>query len=152
MTGITNESEFRQAIKELDYDRQRVLAAKFIEHVLGLSTDKRIANAVRIAADSNASQDELSTAFHEARKAAIDCHTRCGSEGDWQEQAGYFVARAAIAAVTPESKLDDSSSAAVQAAVSCRMAQTCKSIVAADDTALQETQDQYRILSEYIGS
>jgi DNA-binding LacI/PurR family transcriptional regulator len=151
MTGITNESEFRQAIKELDYDRQRVLAAKFVEHVLGLSTDRRIADVLRTAADSNASQDELAGALHAARASAIDTHTRCGSEGDWQEQAGYFVARAAVSAVTPESKLAGASSA-LQAAMSSRMAQTCQSIAAADDMAVQEAQDQYRILSEYIAS
>ena len=151
MTGITNESEFRQAIKGLDYDRQRVLAAKFVEHVLGLSTDRRIADVVRIGADSSASPDELASALHTARSAAIDSHTRCGSEGDWQEQAGYFVARAAITSVTPESQLAGASPA-LQAAMSSRMAQTCKSIAAEDDMAVQEAQDQYRILSEYIAS
>lgn len=151
MTGITNESEFRQAIKSLDYEKQRALAAKFIEHVLNLCSDKRIADVVRIAADSNASSDELSGALHTARAAAIDCHTRCGSEADWQKHAGYFVARAAVAAVTPESELAGAS-AALQAAMSSRMAQTCESIATDDDMAAQEAQDQYRILSEYIAS
>jgi hypothetical protein len=151
MTVITSESQFRQAIKALNTDQQRVLAARFAEHVLGLCHDKRIANAIRIAADPDASQDELEVAFHEARAAAIDCHTRCGSEGDWAEHAGYFVARAAIAAVTPESQLDGASPA-LQAAMGCRMAQTCKSIAEEKDMAAQEAQDQYRILSEYIAS
>ena len=151
MTGITNESEFRQSIKGLDYNQQHVLAAKFIEHVLDLCSDKRIADVVRIAADSNASGEELAGAFHTARAVAIDSHTRCGSEGNWQEQAGYFVARAAVSAVTPETQLDGAS-AALQAAMSARMAQTSKSIAAEDDMAVQEAQDQYRILSEYIAS
>ncbi|HHJ17990.1 MAG TPA: hypothetical protein ENJ80_14995 [Gammaproteobacteria bacterium] len=151
MTAITSETEFRQAIKGLEHDRQRVLAAKFITHVLDLCSDKRIADVVRIAADSNASDTELASALHTAREAAVDCHTRCGSEADWQEHAGYFVARAAIAAVTPESQLAGAS-AALQAAMSCRMAQTCQSIAAEEDRAVQEAQDQYRILSEYLAS
>ena len=149
MTAISNENEFRQAIKALDYEQQRALAAKFAEHVLGLCQDKRIANAVRIATDRDASQEELEVAFHEARAAAVDCHTRCGSEADWQKHAGYFVARAAIAAVTPESQLDGASPA-LQAAMSSRMAQTCESIAGNDDRAVQETQDQYRILSDFL--
>ncbi len=126
-----------------------MLAAKFTEHVLDLCSDKRIADVVRIAADSNASDNELAAALHTAREAAVDCHTRCGSEADWQEHAGYFVARAAISAVTPEAQLAGAS-AALQAAMSCRMAQTCQSIAAEDDLAVQEAQEQYRILSEYI--
>jgi len=53
MTGITNESEFRQSIKGLDYNQQHVLAAKFVEHVLDLCSDKRIADVVRIAAEDD---------------------------------------------------------------------------------------------------
>ncbi|MFQ5643555.1 MAG: hypothetical protein ACE5FQ_07630 [Thiogranum sp.] len=151
MTAITSESEFRQAIKGLDHDRQRVLAAKFVAHVLDLCNDKRIADVVRIAADSNASDSELASALHTARETAVECHTRCGSEANWQEHAGYFVARAALAAVTPEAQLAGAS-AALQAAMSSRMAQTCRSIAAEDDLAVQEAQEQYRILSEYIAS
>lgn len=151
MTAISNETEFRHAIKALDIGRQRILAAKFAERVLGLCHDKRIANAVRIAANPDASDEELEVAFHEARAAAIDCHTRCGAEGDWADHAGYFVARAAIAAVTPESQLDGGSPA-LQAAMGCRMAQTSQSIAAEEDTAAQEAQAQYRILSEFIAS
>lgn len=151
MTRITNESEFRQAIKELDISQQRLLAARFAENVLDLCHDKRIANAVRIAASPEASEDELDVAFHEARAAAIDCHCRCGAEGDWQEHAGYFVARAVMAAVTPESQLDGASPA-LQAAMHCRMAQTSHSIASEEDTTMLEAEKQYRILSDFIGN
>jgi hypothetical protein len=39
-----------------------------------------------------------------------------------------------------------------QAALSSRMAQTSKSIVTGDDTAGQEGEQQYRILSEFLES
>jgi len=82
MTRISNEGEFRQAIKGLDIGRQRLLAARFADNVDDLCHDKRIAYAVRIAAAPKASNDELDVAFHEARAAAIDC--RCGAEGEKQ--------------------------------------------------------------------
>lgn len=149
MTEISNESEFRQAIKDLDSARQRLLAAQFVEHVLGLCKDRRIANVIQIAVDPDASEDTLASALRTAHAAAVDLHTRCGSECDWREQAGYFVARAAISALTPEKQLAGAS-AALQAAMSCRMAQTSESIATADDRAVQETRDQYRILSDFL--
>ena len=62
---------------------------------------ERIARVLKVAGDSEASEGELADALKTARATTFDCHTRCGSEGDWSEQAGYFVARAATAALTP---------------------------------------------------
>jgi hypothetical protein len=60
------------------------------------------------------------------------------------------VARAATAALTPLGKIP--AGPAWQAAMSCRMAQTSMSIVSGDDTAGQESKQQYRILSEFLDS
>ena len=152
MTTISNDAEFRQALEALDATRQRMVAAHFVEHVLDLSIDERLAMVIRTAANSAASDSELAAASSTARAATFDGHTRCGSEGDWQEQAGYSVARAAAAAVTPAGQLPGGS--AWQAAMSSRMARTCKSISlnAADDPAAGESAAQYRILSDFLDS
>ena len=150
MTGISNDTEFRQALDALDATQQRLVAARFVENVVALCSDRRIAAVLKVAGDSEASAGELADALKTARATTFDCHTRCGSEGDWAEQAGYFVARAATAALTPVGQM--SSGPAWQAAMSSRMAQTSRSIASGDDTAGQESSQQYRILSEFLDS
>ena len=148
MSNISNDREFQHALERLDPHRQRRLAARFVQRVLPLSDDARVARAIELAADSEASDAHLNTAFHEARAAAIDSHTRCGAECDWTAQAGYFVARAAVAAVSPSDQA--SGGPAWQAAISSRMARTCESIDAPDADADSESSAQYQILNEVI--
>ena len=150
MTRISNDTEFRTALDALDPARQRLVAARFVENVLALCSDERIARVLRVAGNSEAGEDEFAEALKTARATTFDCHTRCGSEGDWSEQEGYFVARAATAALTPVAQMP--SGPAWQAALSSRMAQTSKAIVTGDDTAGQEAEQQYRILSEFLDS
>ena len=150
MTGVSNDTEFRKALDALDATQQRLVATRFVENVVALCSDQRIARVLKVAGDGGASEGELADALKTARAATFDCHTRCGSEGDWSEQAGYFVARAAAAALSPVGQ--KSSGAAWQAAMSSRMAQTSKSIVSGEDTAGQESKQQYRILSEFLDS
>ena len=150
MTRISNNTEFRTALDALDPARQRLVAARFVENVLALCSDERIARVLRVAGNSEAGEDELAEALKTARATTFDCHTRCGSEGDWSEQEGYFVARAATAALTPVAQMP--SGPAWQAALSSRMAQTSKAIVTGDDTAGQEAGQQYRVLSEFLES
>ena len=150
MTRVSNDTEFRTALDALDATRQRLVAARFVEHVLALCSDERIARVLRVAGNPEASADELAEALKTARHTTFDCHTRCGAAGDWAEQEGYFVARAATAALTPIAQMP--SGPAWQAALSSRMAQTARSIVTGDDTAGQEGKQQYRILSEFLES
>jgi hypothetical protein len=150
MTDISNDTEFRAALDGLDAAGQRLVAARFVENVIALCSDERVARVMRVAGESRSSEGELADAQKTARAATFDCHTRCGSEGDWSEQAGYFVARAATAALTPGGQMP--SGPAWQAAMSCRMAQTSLSIVSGDDAAGQESKQQYRILSEFLDS
>jgi len=148
MSRISNDAEFRKALDGLDATRQRLVAARFVENVMALGSDERIARVMRVAGNSEASEDALAEALKTARATTFACHTRCGAEGDWSEQEGYFVARAATAALTPVAQMP--SGPAWQAALSSRMAQTSKAIVTGDDTAGQETEQQYRILSEFL--
>lgn len=151
MTQINNDSDFRKAIESLDFDKQRVLAGLFVKNVLGLCDDKRVPHITDVALDANASDDELASALKTARAATFDCHTRCGSEGDWEAQAGYFVARAATAAVTPASQ-SKAGGPAWQAAMSSRMARTSIQINAEDVSTSDESQQQYQILTDYLNS
>ncbi len=150
MVDITNDDEFRRAISGIAHADQRALAARFLEHVLPLGNDERLVRIAQVAGNADASADELATALHTARATTVDLHNRCGAECDWTEQAGYFVARAAQAAVTPEDQL--AGGPAWQTAMSSRMAATCRSIDVEEDTAGQEQQEQYRILSEFLNS
>jgi len=150
MSKITNDAEFKQALQGLDQIQQRVVAAQFLEHVLALSNDSRLSRINKIARDSNASDEEISIALKSAKAATVDSHTRCGSEGNWTEQAGYFVARAMVAAVTPLAQ-SKAGGPAWQAAMSCRMAQTSMQIDN-DDTTPTYNEWQYDILSDYLNS
>lgn len=147
MKTIANDAEFKNALSSLDPARQRLVAARFVKHVLDLGKDPRIERALKVAADENAGEEDLAAALKNARAAVLDSHTRCGAEGDWSEQAGYFVARAAVAAIGGSTK---ASGPAWAAAMSSRMARTCESIDADADAAGQERQAQYRILAEYL--
>ena len=147
MSQIANDAEFGKVLEGLDPIPRRLLAARFVEDVLALCSDARV---IQIAANADASEDELVEALQTARAVTFDCHTRCGSEGDWLKQAGYFVARAATFALTPVEEVPGGP--AWQAALSCRMALTSRAIVTGDDTAGEESKQQYRILSEFLES
>jgi len=150
MTMITNDTEFRAALDRLDARQQRLVGVRFVEDVLPLCTDDRIARAMAVAADGEAAAPALAEALKSAKAATIDCHARCGAEGDWEAQAGYFVARAAIAALTPHGQLPGGS--AWQSAMSARMAQTSKSIVSGEDPGGPESEKQYAILTNYLNT
>ena len=147
---IKNETEFKSVLKGLNDIQQREIAALFINNVITLSTDERVSRILKVASDAEANSDELTSALKSARAATFDTHTRCGAEGDWKEQAGYFVARAATAAVTPKDQ-SRSGGPAWQAAMSCRMARTSIGIDAEDISAAEESEQQYRILSDFPG-
>lgn len=150
MSQITNDTEFKQTLEGLDDTQQRVIAARFVEHVLPLSNDKRLGNIVKVATDIDATDTEISDALKSARAATFDSHARCGSEGHWTDQAGYFVARAAAAAVTPQVQ-SKSGGPAWQAALSIRMAQTCV-LIDSDDVTPVGNEWQYDILTNYLNS
>ena len=152
MSTITNDEEFKHALHQLDANQQRVLAAQFAEHVLPLSTDDRLSRALAIAGDADASSADINDALQSARAATIDCHTRCGSEGNWTEQAGYFVGRAVVAALTPEEQ-SRSKGPAWQAAMSSRMARTSVLIDDDSDEMITHSEDkwQYDKLASFMG-
>jgi len=153
MSQITNDTEFKQALLDLDASQQRAVAALFVEHVVTLCDDDRINRAVKVATNSSVSEDEISDALKSAKAATFDCSTRCGAEGNWTDQAGYFVARATVAAVTPLAQ-SKSGGPAWQAALSCRMAQTSIQIDNDSDEVPEHSENewQYGRLSDYLSA
>jgi hypothetical protein len=153
MSQISNDTEFKHTLQGLDATQQRAVAALFVEHVLTLSDDDRIKRAVKVATDDSASEGEISDALKSAKAAIMDSSTRCGAEGNWTDQAGYFVARAAVAAVTPAEQCK-SGGPAWQAAMSSRMARTSILIDSdSDDVSVHsENEWQYGALSNYLQS
>ena len=152
MTEIQNDTDFREVLESLDDVKQRQVAALFVEHVLPLSADKRLERVIRIAADVDASGEELAAVLKTAHAATFDSHARCGAEGHWSDQAGYFVARAAVAAVTPATH-SRAGGPAWQAAMSARMAYTSMLIEdAPDQSAHTECEWQYQSLSDYLNA
>jgi hypothetical protein len=149
MSSITNDAEMRRAVAELATPAQRLLAARFVTNVLSLSDDARLQRVVDTAAKPDAGEDELADAYRAAKAAALEAHARCGADGEWNDQAGYFVARAAEASVAPQVR-SHAKGPAWQAAMSARMARTCLAGDAEEDTHDQESQAQYRILAEYL--
>jgi hypothetical protein len=153
MNQITNDVEFKQALEHLNPVRQRTMAAAFVAHVLPLSNDERLNRVVSIAAVEHVMEDELLNALRSARAATFESHTRCGSEGNWTDQASYFVARAAVAAVTPPTQ-SRAGGVAWQAALSSRMARTSMLIDdgGGEPTAQAENEWQYQTLSDYLNT
>jgi hypothetical protein len=153
MNDIGNEAEFKQILEGLGPVQQRQVAALFVKHVLPLSSDKRLDRVVRTAGDPDATIEELSAALRSAMAVTFDSHAVCGAEGHWSDQAGYFVARAAVAATTAADH-SRAGGAAWQAAMSARMAHTSMLIDDAsnEDSAHSECEWQHQCLSDYINA
>ncbi len=150
MSEFSNDTDFRAALESLDEGQQRKVAALFVQHVLQLSTDKRLERVIHTVADADATEEELAAALKSAHAATFDSHARCGAEGHWSDQAGYFVARAAVAAATPVA-LARAGGPAWQAAMSARMAYTSMLIEdAPDQSAHTECERQYQSLSDHL--
>lgn len=149
MQTITNDTEMRQAIAGLSEPQQRQLAARLVRNVLSLSNDERLERVLDTADNPAAEDDQVTGAYRLARTAAVESHARCGADGTWNDQAGYFVARAAEAAVAPQTQIKGSDRA-WQAAMNARMARTCLAEEADQDYHDQERQAQYRIVTEYL--
>ena len=151
MNQINNDVEFKKVLEGLNPVKQRTVAAAFVAHVLPLSNDERLNRVVSIAGVEHVMEDELMNALKSARAATFESHPRCGSEGNWTDQAGYFVARAAVAAVTPPAQARKGG-AAWQAAMSSRMARTSMLIDDGDGEASAQAENewQYQALSDYL--
>jgi len=147
--SISNDIEFRDALNGLDLAQQREVGALFVESVLSLSSDPRVTQAVNAAKDGALEEEAMNLVRHSIKVAALHAHTRCGADGEWNDQAGYFVARAAEACVEPEGR-SQGKGPAWKAAMSARMACTCLAAEGDEDSHDSESQTQYQILTSYL--
>ena len=147
MSEISNDAELQEALSKLSIGQQRIVAAGFVENVLSLTEDIRLAHAVEVAADPEASETELNTAYRSAKSAAIDAHARCGADGEWTDQSGYFVARAMELVTGPIRT--QGKSLAWKVALQCRMASACLEPDAGDNNTCTA---QRQILTNYLNS
>jgi 3'-phosphoadenosine 5'-phosphosulfate (PAPS) 3'-phosphatase len=149
MTATANDSDFRKLLNGLSLVQQRAVGARFVHSVKDLSDDTRIDVAIKVAQDSKATNDDIDSAYKSANRAVMDCYTRCGADADWDMQASYFVARAASDVVTPEKEIKNNNPA-WQAAMHSRMARTCAVIDTDTTEEQQETEQQHRILDDFL--
>ncbi len=144
---ISHDTEFKQALDKLSLDQQRQIGAAFVTQALQQTPDAVLAKVLTVAADPQASEEELATAFRSAKAIALDRHTRCGADGDWQNQASYFLARAASALVASAKQ---AKAPAWEAAANVRLARTCGMIEQADSSMHEESEAQYQLLLQFL--
>ncbi|MCG6932431.1 MAG: hypothetical protein LJE57_02235 [Gallionella sp.] len=147
--NISNDAEFKSALKKLPDVSQRLVAALFAENVLALSKDHRLKTAIDLAKRANIANDELATAFRSANAVSVDSYTQCGHDCNWISQASHFVAQSVLAGLKPP---QPGESPAWEAAMHARMARTCEHIANGDGTDNVEAAAQYRILAEFLNN
>jgi hypothetical protein len=143
--AISNDKEFKTVLTGLAPSRQRQAAARFVESVLSLSDDVRIAGAVRAARRPDIADVELAALYQAVKSVSVDSYTQCGHETDWRSQAGHFVAKATLNCVKPGGE-----NLAWDAAMAARMARTCAVISAGEGSENREAETQYRLLDAFL--
>jgi hypothetical protein len=151
MAAISNDQDLRKAIDGLDLAQQRLLAGRFVQSVLSLTTNERLHHAATVATDPKTSADAMSDAFKSARTIAVDTYTACGRDADWMAQAEHFVAAACVAALTPEEQIGKGTNPAWKAAMQARMAKNCEMIESGEGGVDNEAQRQYTLAEELCG-
>ncbi len=148
--NIGNDNEFKAALGALSGIRQRQVAARFAENVLGLCKDHRLKTAIDTAKRAeDIAKDEFAAALQSAKAVSVDSYTQCGHDCNWNSQASHFVAQAVLAGL----KLSEpGGNAAWDAAMHARMARTCETIATGRGTDNAEAAAQYRILAEFLNS
>ncbi|GAB6039683.1 hypothetical protein [Endothiovibrio diazotrophicus] len=149
MKPIDNDQAFHAVLDGMEAARQRQVAARFVEHVLDLADDERVRVAVAAAKNPATTPEMLEAAFKGTKQSVLEHHARCGADCHWSVQAGYFVARAAIACVEPKAPTRGKG-LAWQAAMNGRMARTCQLIEAGEESPDGEREAQYRILADFL--
>lgn len=149
MTTIANDTEFRAALDALDEASQRAVAILFARNVLDLTDDPRVGEALAVGERGEISDETLNFARRNLKAASLEAHTRCGADGEWSDQAGYFVARSAEASLEPVVR-SAGKGPAWKAAMSARMARTCLAADSDQDSHDRESISQYQILNSYL--
>ena len=126
MVKITDESEFKRQLAQLSLAKQRQLAAQFIEQVLDLTDDRRIADAVAVVKAGDAEAEQLHRTHQAVHACYVETHPRSDLlELDFKHQAAHFVTEACLVCLAPVFECEQNIKLAHKAAMYCRMARTC---------------------------
>jgi hypothetical protein len=160
MSEVIGYKSFQDALSALPVSQQRQVGARFIEHVLDLTDEPRLRDAQLMAAKSGVSAEELVDAFHSVHAIYSKTHPRSDlSELDYTKQAVHFIAEACLVCLSPTYQEATIQRIAEKAALYCRMARTCASIMhdadqpelGESEKALQdEIKEQYRIVNDFL--
>lgn len=149
MNQIQNDQQMREQLGTLSQSQLRQVAAQFTQHVLDATDDEQVKVALDVAARDEASDDEIIWAYKLARSAAVESHTRCGADCNWEDQAAHFVAKAASSTLAPGGK-GEAFDMPWQVANQCRMARNCLMLANTNDAENPEAETQYKILNEFL--
>jgi len=160
MTKIDTMEQFKQALESLPLDRQRLVASRFVGDVLDITDDATVKQSAETAANSNASAEELMSAYHSAKHATITSGLHSSFKLiDYNKQAKHFVAQACAACLAPYHQGITWRHLAWNVAHYCRMARTCASIdhdetspdLSSTEEALKkQIQGQFEALQKFI--
>ena len=151
MDKITNDREMKLALERLDPLQLRLAGAAFVHGVMDLCHDEHLRRGLAVAQDAGASGEELKAALKPVSIATINSHARCGAEGDWQDQANYFIGRAIgclLGCQAPNRTRDKNP--AWQVALACRMARLSGELHQENETPAQENHNQHSILTAFL--
>ncbi|MBU0500939.1 MAG: hypothetical protein KJ558_01795 [Gammaproteobacteria bacterium] len=149
MTSINNDWQFKRTLDELDGNQQRQVGSLFVRNVLDLCHDPRVPRVLDVAFNLETDPEVMNDAIKSIMQAVLDSHARCGAACKWIDQAGYYVARAAAACLTPRS-FTLGKDPAWQAALSCRMARTASTLDCIECEPETEGTKQHQILMDYL--
>lgn len=160
MNNISTMKEFKQALESLTLEQQRLVGARFVADVLDLTENNIVKQAAEVAANPDATPEELMSAYHSSKHVAV----KSGIHGDWdlidwQRQTTHFVAQACATSLAPYHPGVRWRHLAWNVAEYCRMARTCASIAHDEEPAnLSETeqalnkqiQKQFEIVTDFL--
>jgi hypothetical protein len=160
MSEVKGHKSFQEVLSGLTVIQQRQIGARFIANVLDLTDEPRLEGAQQIAAKSGVTAEELVDAYHTVHAIYTQTHPRSDlSELDYTKQAVHFIAEACLVCLSPIYQEAKIHRMAEKAAMYCRMARTCASIMHDEDQpdlgetekALQkEINEQYTIVNEFL--
>ena len=160
MSEVKGHKSFQKALSGLTVARQRQIGARFIAHVLDLTDEPRLKDAQQIAAKPGITAEELVDSYHSVHAIYIQTHPRSDlSELDYTKQAVHFIAEACLMCLSPTYSEAKIHRIAEKAAMYCRMARTCASIMHDEDqpdlgdtekALQQEIETQYALVNEFL--
>lgn len=151
MNRINNDREMKLALERLDPLQLRLAGAALVNGVMDLCHDEHLRRGLEVAANPDTSGEELRAALKPVSIATLGSHARCGAEGDWHDQANYFIGRAISCLLgCQDPKRPREKNPAWQVALTCRMARLSGEMHADNETPEQETRNQYAILTAFL--